>query len=323
MNNNVFRPTAAAYSLLPFLFFVGQTALGQAANSQSSFRFENVDEHSLKLWEEKQPVLVYNFGQIKRDGAAAVGNRSSYVHPIYGLDGDVITDDFPKDHYHHHGLFWGWPHVTIAGKDYDFWKMHGTDIRFKRWLTKEASKGIAVLAVENEWLVGDKPVVREEATLRIHPATADARLIDVGLKWTALDQAITLGGAAGKSYGGISLRFAPRQDTVVTVPSGPASEDLLITRLPWADLSAKFQGASSLSGAALFVDPHHIDFPPEWMTRAYGLLTVGWPGVKPQTIESRKTIVCNYGVWIHRGRDDAAKIQTAYDAFAKGNDKAH
>ena len=33
-----------------------------------------------------------------------------------------------------------------------------------------------------------------------------------------------------------SLRFAPRTDTVITVPSGRASDDLLITNLPWADL---------------------------------------------------------------------------------------
>jgi Methane oxygenase PmoA len=91
---------------------------------------------------------------------------------------------------------------------------------------------------------------------------------------------------------------------------------LLITRLPWADLSAKFQGANATSGAALFVAPHHPGFPPEWMTRAYGLLAVGWPGVKPQTLESGKSVTCSYGLWIHRGRPDAASIQRVYDKFS-------
>jgi hypothetical protein len=293
-----------------------QPLWGQSIESQAAFRFEDVRDGSLKLWQGKQPVLVYHAERVKRTGAAAVGNRASYVHPIYGLDGEVITDDFPKDHYHHHGLFWGWPHVTIGGKDHDFWKMSGTDIRFKRWLKKEADASLAVLGIENEWIVGEKPVVLEEATLRVHPATAEGRLIDVRLKWSPLEQAITLGGAAGKSYGGLSLRFAPREDTVVTVPSGPTPEDLLITRLPWADLSARFRGAKGPSGAALFVDPHHSGFPPEWMTRAYGLLAVGWPGVKPQTIESGKSVTCNYGVWIHRGRVGAARIQRAFEEFA-------
>jgi methane monooxygenase PmoA-like len=287
-----------------------------SAEASSEFRFEDVAGGAVKLWQGKEPVLVYHSEQVTRTGAAAVGNRASYVHPIYGLDGEVITDDFPKDHYHHHGLFWGWPHVTVGGKDFDFWKMHGTDIRFKRLLEKDVESNVAVLAVENEWLAGDKPVVREEATLRVHPATAEGRLIEFGLKWTALDQAITLGGAAGKGYGGVSLRFAPREDTVVTAPSGPTPQDLLITRLPWADLSAKFYEAKAVSGAALFVDPHHPDFPLEWMTRAYGLLAAGWPGVKEQTLERGKTVTCNYGVWIHRGRVDAAKIQSVYDTFS-------
>jgi hypothetical protein len=277
---------------------------------------------SLKLWQGKQPVFVYHAEEVKRSGPAAVGNRASYVHPIYGLDGEVITDDFPKDHYHHHGLFWGWPHVTIAGKDYDFWKMKGTAIRFKRWMTKEADEKRAVLAVENEWMIGDKPVVREEGRLLVHPATALGRLVDVRLKWTPLDEAITLVGAEGKSYGGVSLRFAPREDTVITVPSGPTSQDLLITRLPWADLSAKFQGAKEISGAALFVEPHHPGFPLEWMTRAYGLLAAGWPGVKSHTIESGKTVTCNYGVWVHRGRVEAARIQREYEGFAGGAGRA-
>ena len=289
-----------------------------SAESSSEFRFEDAAGGGVKLWQGKQPVLVYHSEQVKQSGAAAVGNRASYVHPSYGLDGEVITDDFPKDHYHHHGLFWGWPHVIIGGKDYDFWKMRGTEIKFKRWLSKEADAKGATLAVENEWMVGDKPVVREEARLLVHPATADGRLMEVRLKWTPLEQAITLGGAEGKSYGGLSLRFAPREDTVITVPSGPTSQDLLITRLPWADLSARFAGAKELSGAALFVDPHHPGYPLEWMTRAYGLLAVGWPGVKPQTVENGKTVTCAYGVWIHRGRVDAARIQREYEAFSAG-----
>jgi hypothetical protein len=300
---------------------LARSAECQSAEATSEFRFEDAEKGVVKLWQGKQPVFVYHPEQVKRTGPAAVGNRASYVHPIYGLDGEVMTDDFPKDHYHHHGLFWGWPHVTISGKDYDFWKMRGTDIRFKRWKTKEAGKNLAVLSVENEWLVGDKPVVKEEATLRVNPATTEGRLINIRLTWTALDQAITLGGAAGKSYGGLSLRFAPREDTVVTVPTGPTPVDLLITRLPWADLSAKFEGAKDTSGAALFVDPHHPGFPPEWMTRAYGLLAVGWPGVKSQTLESGKPATCNYGLWIHRGRVDAAKIQSIYDDFSAGRSK--
>jgi hypothetical protein len=117
--------------------------------------------------------------------------------------------------------------------------------------------------------------MQEELWLDVRPASAGGRNIDVAITWTPTVQPITLSGAAGKSYGGFSLRFAPRRNTVITVPDGRASDDLLITKLPWADLSAQFNDAPAASGAAVFVHPSHPDFPPEWMTRDYGLLAVG------------------------------------------------
>jgi hypothetical protein len=238
------------------------------------------------------------------------------VHPIYGLDGEVLTDDFPADHYHHHGLFWGWPHVTIGGREYDLWKMRGIRIEFRRWLEQHATAKRAKLGVENGWFVRSKQVMKEEAWFDVHPATDNGRNIDVTLKWAPTDEPIMLGGAEGKGYGGLSLRFAPRTETMITTPDGRASEDLLIAKLPWADLSGKFAGRSRPSGTAVFVSPRHPDFPPEWMTREYGLLAVGWPGVNPKTLLPGNTVACRYRLWIHRDTSDAAEIQKVYDAYA-------
>ena len=46
------------------------------------------------------------------DGRAA---RSNYFHPLYDLDGNVLTEDFPDDHIHHRGIFWAWHQVRING----------------------------------------------------------------------------------------------------------------------------------------------------------------------------------------------------------------
>jgi len=89
----------------------------------------------------------------------------------------------------------------------------------------------------------------------------------------------------------------------------------LITRLPWADFSARFHGRAEFSGAAIFVPPDHPDFPPEWMTRHYGLLCVGWPGVKAKTFQPGETMRCRYRVWIHRGAAKAERILQAYRAY--------
>jgi hypothetical protein len=296
----------------------GERAIGEDTNGRRGFHYKIIDDRSLGLWEGNRPVLVYNFSEMTLPGVRAAGSRSSYIHPIYGLAGEVLTDDFPADHYHHHGLFWGWPHVTIAGREYDLWKMRGIRIGFQRWIEKEVDDEGATLSVENGWFVREKQVMREVVTLKVQPASADEQSIDVALAWTPTDEPITLGGAEGKSYGGVSLRFAPRTGTTVTVPDGRTAEDLLIAKLPWADLSATFRGAQSPSGAALFVHPQHPDFPPEWMTREYGLLAVGWPGVKPRTLRTGETTTCRYRVWIHGGLRDAADIDAAYQTYRDG-----
>jgi len=298
------------------------------AQETAGFRFRDVSEQSLGLWENGQPVLVYNHGPIARPEMRGAVARACYVHPLYGLDGEVLTDDFAKDHPYHRGVYWAWPHIKIGEKEYELWALSG-ELRqvFQRWQGKEANTTGAKLSVENGWFAGDKQLVREQVQLEIHPANKNSRAVDLTLTWTSLDQPLTLWGAEGKSYGGFNFRFAPRKKTVITVPEGsqlsegvsaPAGRttgDLLMTRLPWADFTDDFSGNGALSGAAVFVHPQHRDYPPTWVTRHYGLVSVGWPGALPQTFAAGQRITCRYRLWIHRGSPTAAEIQKVYDEY--------
>jgi hypothetical protein len=287
-----------------------------------SFRLINVTDKSIAVFEGSRPVLVYNHGVIAPPvGVPADRARSSYVHPLYGLDGEVLTDDFPKDHFHHRGLFWAWPHVRVGDKHYDLWMLKGIEHRFERWLSREAMVSGATLGVENGWFVGDRKVMREQVWFYALPSSKDERVLDIELTWVPLDQPIALEGAEGKSYGGLTLRFAPRTNTVITTPLGQGDKDLSITRLPWADLSARFAVRAEASGAAIFVAPDHPNFPPEWLTRHYGVLCLGWPGVNSRTFQPGETIRCRYRVWIHRGAPDVEKVKQAYRAYVQVPDR--
>jgi hypothetical protein len=291
-------------------------AIAHAKAAGSYFRFTSITDKSLALFEGGRPVFVYNHGTIEPPaGVPADRARSTYVHPLYGLDGEVLTDDFPKDHYHHRGLFWAWPHVRIEDQHYDLWMLKGIEQRFVRWLAREADANGATLGVENGWFVGDRKVVQERAWFRAAPSSNGERILDIELIWAPLTEPLTLEGAEGKSYGGLTLRFAPRTNTVITTPLGQGKEDLSITRLPWADLSARFAGNEQASGAAIFVAPDHPDFPPEWLTRHYGVLCLGWPGVKAKTFQPGETIRCLYRVWIHRGAAGVDKVRQAYGTY--------
>ena len=113
----------------------------------------------------------------------------------------------------------------------------------------------------------------------------------------------------------MTLRFAPRTNTVITTPLGQGDKDLTTTPLPWADLSARFAGRTRASGAAIFVAPDHPDFPPEWLTRHYGVLCMGWPGVQAKTFQSGEAIRCRYRIWIHRGIARVEEVSQAYRTY--------
>ncbi len=296
-------------------------ALAIIAGTPAAFAFSDDSPASLRLTEQEKPVLVYNHGVITDEKVPAKDGRRSracYVHPLWGLNGEVLTDDFPKDHYHHHGVFWAWPHVEIGSEKLDLWMYKTIAPKFVRWLGRDTGPLAAVLGVENGWFVGDRKVMIERVWIEAARATPTARALDLDFTWIPVDRPITLRGAEGKSYGGLTVRFAVKneKDSTITVPAGAAAKDLPDTPLPWADLTCKFAGEKQPSGAAIFIPRDHPNYPPTWLTRHYGAMCVGWPGVNGKTFEPGQPIHLHYRLWIHPGAVDVAALKAAYEAYA-------
>ena len=189
----------------------------------SAFAIQENGDVALKVLEGERPVLNYNFGvitnaEVPEDDPRRT--RACYVHPVWGLDGEVLTEDFPKDHYHHHGIFWSWPHVQRDGQEYDLWVGRGIQHRFVRWLCRETGPVAAVLASENGWFIGEEKAVIERVWLRLYKADQDSQTLDLEFEWVPVGKPLTLWGAEGKSYGGLTIRYAPREKTVITGTRG-------------------------------------------------------------------------------------------------------
>ncbi|GAB6166336.1 hypothetical protein JCM19992_23360 [Thermostilla marina] len=284
------------------------------------FRLEDVDKTSVRIYQDSTPVLQYNYGTIVNETVPENEprrQRACYVHPIWGMDGEILTDDFPKDHYHHHGMFWTWPHVIIGENEYSLWEDKGNlRQRFVKWLAQEIGPTACVLGFENGWFEGDRHVLTERVWITVYPADDDTRAIDVDL-FLIPKVELTLRGAEGKSYGGPTIRFRPpnANASIITVPDGVTKNDLTETRLPWADFTTTFDHREHPSGAAIFISKHFPDYPPMWLTRHYGPLCVGWPGTQNRTLEAGKPVHMPYRVWIHRGQPDRDTLAAAYQAY--------
>ncbi len=76
----------------------------------------------LTLSSNGRPLLRYNAAFIESPQPTAPWyGRSGFVHPVYTPGGRIVTDDFPADHLHQHGLMFAWTSARIAGRHVDFW----------------------------------------------------------------------------------------------------------------------------------------------------------------------------------------------------------
>lgn len=97
--------------------------LGRGASSPD-VKVERVGK-KLKVSAGGKSLLEYQAepGEFPRDNIKPIFRRGGYLHPIYSLSGKVITDDFPPNHIHHHGVWFAWSNAEFEGRPTDFWNM--------------------------------------------------------------------------------------------------------------------------------------------------------------------------------------------------------
>ncbi len=263
-------------------------------------------------------VLSYNFGDQLMAGVDPKYTRSSYIHPLYSLDGEPLTDDFPADHHHHHGIFWAWPVVKARGEKTQNWHPHVPSLRHHmvRWTKETSGTATAILAIENRWLLNEKEeVAQEKVTLLIHPKENDSRAIDVVIKLEAVGGPLTLEGTSegNKGYGGFCFRGAPDfKGAKILTDTGTQEKDVVDESQKWVDLS------TDKHGMAIFSSPDHPDYPPKWMARnSYaGFMNVSWPGLSTRVLEPGKPVTLRYRLYVHSGPAEPAALQQAYENYA-------
>ncbi len=278
---------------------------------------DDSEKGKLTIIDGQADILTYCFGDQLQEGLDPKHTRSCYIHPLFSLDGQVLTDNFPKDHLHHHGVFWTWPVVKTRGRDTQTWHPHTPSLRqhFVRWLERKVENKTATLIVENVWKLDNTEVVaKETVSLRVHPADDIGRAIDLELKIQAVGGPLELQGAQdqNKGYGGLSLRGAPMfKGAALTTDQGLLKEDSTNVPFRWADMSTE------KLGVAIFVSPGHPAFPTTWLIRnSYaGVLNASWPGLESVVLQPDRPVTLCYRLYVHRGDATAGCVRQAYEQY--------
>jgi len=91
------------------------------AQQASKVKLERESE-KLTIHIGDKPVLSY-FTEVQQppEGSPAYYQRSGFIHPLYSPGGQVLTNDFPADHMHQHGIFLAMVNTTFQDQSIDFW----------------------------------------------------------------------------------------------------------------------------------------------------------------------------------------------------------
>jgi len=243
--------------------------------------------------------------------------RSDYIHPLYSLNGEMLTNDWPDGgHPHHRGIFWAWPEVEFGIQRGDIYALQRVFARPGGNIKYTSGPVFAEIDAENLWMWEDKEeIVNEQAIIRVYRSTGETRIIDLTIKLLALKDSITIATRFTNSYGGLNIRMQTpeKQDiSYFTDKTGSAPQRA------WSDFNGIFEGSKTTSGLMVLQHKENPGYPGVW--RDYpGLAWVQPTFPTPNTrykLSTETPLVLQYRLIIHNGgKPDKSTSEKKWDAY--------
>tara|TARA_R110002049_G_scaffold309311_1_gene521153 strand:- start:9002 stop:9979 length:978 start_codon:yes stop_codon:yes gene_type:complete len=276
--------------------------------------------------EGKDSILNYQIAEKSLNGTYP---RANYIHPLYTLDGHILTEDFPEDHLHHRGIFWAWHQLYIGDKRIgDGWEIKdfSWDVTsVKKIKVKKHAKAIQaeVFWKSNQWLGTDgkeKPILKETTTIKVYPSKENYRQIDIEIALLALEKNMHIGGSEDeKGYGGFSQRIKLPNDVIFTSSNGNISPQNLSTQADnWMDISGSLAKEGSISGITILCHPDNPGVTNQWILRSQHSMqnaVYPFPGATAVPLSETQPTGLRYRLLIHQGDVNTLNIPKIYSQY--------
>ena len=257
-----------------------------------------------QFYDADKPVLFYQVNL--KTSEKGTHSRANYCHPVNDLNGNIVTEDFPRDHLHHRGIFWSWRQVIIGDtRIHDMWEcknfiwdVHNVEILENQ--KQSAAIRANVYWKSPQWNNGKSAFAEETVTIRVHEKKNKTRAIDFSIEIQALEQGLKIGGSDNsKEYGGFSPRIVLPKDITMNDSSGIVkSQRNALEGGDWLNFTGTF--GKTKSGIALLVHPTNPGSIHKWVLRkSRSMQNAAYPGRKPIPIFTEKPLVLKYRLVFH------------------------
>ncbi len=227
---------------------------------------------AISFMADGKPVLSYQAEETELPSYATrpVFRRGGYLHPVFTPSGVVITDDYPPNHLHHHGIWSAWTKTEFDGRHPDFWNMgDSTGTVIPEALDTVWSGPVhAGLIARHRYVDLSAPLpltaLTEQWEVTVYPALA------TGTPAFRFDLALTQQTHGGLPlvlpeyrYGGVGFRGHRQWDgagnTIFLTSEGKTGADGHGTRARWCYIGGRVDGRQA--GIVVLDHPDNFRFP--------------------------------------------------------------
>ena len=319
MNQNVLKTVFTIFSICMTLM-IGKSM------SQPIHVEKNDDGILVKEGDKK--VFFYQQKNKSLDGKYT---RANYIHPLYSLDEEVLTEDFPEDHLHQRGIYWAWHQIYIGDKNLgDAWTIRDfvwdvkdvSSINYEDYVLLKSN----VLWKSSRWRSADEemiPFVSESVFIKVFRSKNQYRLIDFKICLSALIDEVKIGGSDDvKGYGGFSIRLILPEDIKFYSEKHQVIPEMTSIKAgAWMDFTGSFQkGSDEISGVAIFCSPKNPGYPERWILRdKESMQNAVYPGRNLITLPKGEELVLQYRLMVHKGDINPMDMDEIYQSYIKTN----
>lgn len=277
----------------------------------------------LILSDGDRPVLVYNAAYVPSpDPETPWFGRSGFIHPVYTPNGKVVTEPFPEDHPHQHGLMFPWVKSSYDSKQTDFWNSAKKLGKIEHAETIAAGDGRIKVRLHHIATGKGEPVtvLHETWTVTRVPHESMNVFDLVSVQTCATDKPLTI---AKYHYGGMAVRgpMPWLEDGRMLTSDGKGREEGNHTRPNWVVQFGKVDnavcGIAAMGHPDNFRAPQPVRLHPEKPYFCFAPMVLGAFQITPD-----KPYVSRYRFVAFDGKPDAEELNKIWKDYAKHADES-